>query len=114
MRTIIAGSRKGVLPEHLFEALELVDWEISVVLCGEADGADTIGKVYAEIADIPLDSYPADWVSEPRKAGYIRNELMGRNADALILLWDGESRGSANMLRIAERRGLKKVVLFTK
>lgn len=32
---------------------------------------------------------------------------MADYADALIAIWDGESRGTANMIEEAEKRGLK-------
>lgn len=112
MRTIIAGSRDGVLPEHLFEALDLVDWEITTVLCGEARGADTLGKCWAELAEIPVESYYPDWTAEPKRGGIIRNEEMGRNASALIALWSNGSKGTAHMISYAEKLGLKIVVLY--
>ena len=32
---------------------------------------------------------------------------MADNADALIAIWDGESRGTKHMIDIARRKGLK-------
>jgi len=41
--------------------------------------------------------FPADWDTHGRAAGPIRNKQMAEYGDALLLIWDGESRGSANM-----------------
>jgi hypothetical protein len=32
---------------------------------------------------------------------------MAENADALVAIWDGKSRGTANMIQEAEKRGLR-------
>ena len=32
---------------------------------------------------------------------------MAENADALIAIWDGQSRGTKNMIHMAEKAGLK-------
>ncbi len=51
--------------------------------------------------------YPAAWDTYGLKAGYIRNEEMADNADALIAIWDGKSRGTKHMIDIATRKGLR-------
>lgn len=51
--------------------------------------------------------FPAHWRRWGAAAGPIRNRLMAERADALIAVWDGESRGTASMVCLAERRGLR-------
>jgi hypothetical protein len=51
--------------------------------------------------------FSADWDKLGKRAGVLRNEDMAKKADALVLIWDGESRGSANMLETARRYHLK-------
>lgn len=41
--------------------------------------------------------FPADWKAHGKAAGPIRNKQMAEYADALLLIWDGESKGSASM-----------------
>ena len=53
-----------------------------------------------------MKAFPADWQKHGRKAGPLRNMEMAINADALVLVWDGKSAGSASMKREAERAGL--------
>ena len=65
--------------------------------------ADTLGKRYAEEHDIPVMSFPADWNKYKKAAGYIRNQEMAQHADALVAFWDGQSRGTKNMIEIAEK-----------
>ena len=39
----------------------------------------------------------ADWRTHGKSAGQIRNAAMGAYANAAVILWDGESKGAANM-----------------
>ena len=70
--------------------------KITEVVCGEARGVDKSGRLFAEDHGINVKSFPADW-NLGKGAGHIRNKQMADYADALLLIWDGESRGSANM-----------------
>jgi hypothetical protein len=51
--------------------------------------------------------FPADWKTHGKAAGPIRNRQMAKNAEALIALWDGNSRGTKNMIETATKLGLK-------
>lgn len=108
-RVIIAGGRDfndyGFLREkcdYLFK-----NKKPTLILCGEARGADTLGKWYAAEREIPYVSYPADWDAHGKRAGYIRNVEMAKNADALVAFWDGQSRGTGHMIEIAGEYGLQ-------
>lgn len=78
----------------------------TAIVCGEARGADTLGKRYASENGILVISVPADWERHGKKAGYLRNQEMARYADALIVFWDGRSKGTRNMLEIAVEKGI--------
>lgn len=84
-----------------------VPWEITVVLSGGARGIDKMGEDWAVQHGLPIDIYPALWNKHGKAAGPIRNARMAENADALVAFWDGESRGTRNMIEEAKRRGLK-------
>ena len=97
-KVIVAGTRT-------FDDYELMkrklDYYFQVctptIICGEARGADTLGKRYAEERGYKALSYPADW-SKGKSAGYARNERMAKEADALIAFWDGKSAGTKHMI----------------
>ena len=72
--------------------------KVSAVLCGECRGADLLGKRFAEENGIPVESFPAEWKRYGRAAGAKRNKQMAENADTLIAFWDGESKGTKNMI----------------
>lgn len=78
-----------------------------VVLCGEARGADRMGKMFAQGPfKWPVESYPANWDKHGKAAGSLRNIQMAENATHLIAFWDGKSRGTKHMIDEAKKRGL--------
>lgn len=111
MRVIIAGSRSIDDYELLLDAIEASGFKITQILSGRARGVDKMGESYARRNKIPLKYFPADWDKYGKSAGIRRNVLMGENADALIALWDGKSKGTAHMIDYAKRKGLQVFVL---
>lgn len=75
-------------------------------------GADGHGERWAKEKGYPVTPFPADW-NKGKIAGPIRNEQMAKYADALVCFWDGKSRGTYNMIKVATKEGLKvKVVRY--
>jgi len=126
MKTIIAGSRSITDYKQIVAIINSVDstyWDITEVVCGMARGVDLAGKKWAEENNIPVTMMPAPWndLTAPgaiiktnirgekynARAGHIRNEAMAQWADALLLIWDGISPGSKNMLDLAKKYDLK-------
>jgi SLOG family YspA-like protein len=101
MRTIIAGGRDIWDYAALESAIFQIDWPITRVVCGMARGMDSVGWAWAHINGIPIDEYWADWDGKGKAAGILRNIEMAHHADALIVVWDGQSKGSGHMLRVA-------------
>lgn len=107
MRTIIAGSRGIISPAALHFAVEECPWDITEVVSGGARGVDRMGEEWAESRGLPVKRFPAQWDKHGRAAGPIRNAEMARYAEALLALWDGQSRGTKNMIENAQKMGLK-------
>ncbi len=109
MRTIIAGSRECTDYNILLEVIAVVStsWDISAVLSGTARGPDRLGERWAGENNIPLEQFPADWDLHGNSAGYIRNSVMAKNAEALIALWDGSSKGTGHIIDLARKSGLE-------
>lgn len=107
MKTIIAGSREGLTLQDVITAAETCGWKITQVLSGTARGADKMGEVWADMKGVPIARYPADWNLFGDRAGHLRNVRMADDADALVAVWDGESPGTKDMIKIATQRGLK-------
>jgi hypothetical protein len=106
MKTIIAGTRTIDDYDMVRKYIAKSGFDISIVLCGEAKGVDSMGKLWAKENQIPVWSFPADWAHFGKFAGIERNNRMADAGDALILIWDGESKGSKNMRYNAIQCGL--------
>jgi hypothetical protein len=112
MKTIIAGSRGFQDYTAMLDYMATLPFRPTLILSGTAEGADTLGELYASQHNIPCEAHPADWIDHGKKAGQIRNKKMGDIADVLVAFWDGESRGTAHMISYMQK--LKKPVLIYK
>lgn len=77
-----------------------------IVVSGTARGADSLGERYAHERAYTIERHPANWDTDGKAAGPIRNAQMADVADALIAFWDGRSRGTRNMIDVATSKGL--------
>lgn len=124
MRVIVAGGRDfndyQLMCARLDHFFQNVDKNKLVIVNGDgpglwdkenkcyiAEGADQLAKRYARENNIKIDSYPPDWNKYGKAAGPIRNKQMAENADALVAFWDGKSRGTGGMIKLAEEHSLK-------
>jgi hypothetical protein len=113
MKTVIvAGSRSFndyTLMEDKLNRI-LSNWESQgeqiTILQGGAQGADTLAQQYATVEGFGSITMRAEWSKYGRSAGMRRNEEMAALADAVIAFWDGESRGTAHMIKEAQSRKL--------
>lgn len=109
MKVIIAGTRTFTDYEKLSAFCDKVlsnQKEVEVV-SGCSKGADLLGERYAKERGFSIKRFPADWNLYGKRAGPLRNSAMATYADALIAFWDGQSRGTQNMINLANAGGLK-------
>lgn len=99
MKVIVAGSRSFTqIPDEEIDTMILRSgFMITEVVCGCAKGIDMAGEYWAGLNSIPVKHFHPDWNLYGNAAGPIRNAKMAAYSDALILIWDGSSRGSQNM-----------------
>lgn len=114
MKVIVAGGRDFTNYALVEEAIKISGFEISQIVSGKAKGVDTLGEVWALANNIPVEAFPADWSQHGRAAGPIRNKQMAEYADALIAIWDGESKGTANMIQQARNKRLNVFIYLVK
>lgn len=107
MRTIIAGSRTIKDYDVVKEAIEKSGFDITTLISGTADGVDRLAERWAIENSIDVEQHPADWDKWGRSAGTIRNQEMAECAEACILVWDRNSKGTKNMLINAINNRLK-------
>lgn len=107
-KVIIAGGRDFDDYDLLLKSLKHFNFE---VVSGMAKGADALGVKLAKDFGLKLHCFPAKW-SMGRQAGYLRNAQMAKFADALIAFWDGSSKGTGHMIKLAQDHGLKVKVVY--
>ena len=101
----IVGSRSITSKNDVYQAINAAPFRISKILSGGASGVDTYAEMYAIENGIPIKIFKPDW-SLGKKAGPIRNALMLKEAEAVIAIWDGTSKGTESSIKIAKKRHL--------
>ena len=107
MRVIVAGSRSINDIELVTKAIEASGFEVTEIVSGGAHGVDWFGEQYAKAHHTALKRFLAEWHTHGWQAGFIRNKAMAWYADALVAVWDGQSRGTKHMIASAKEHGLK-------
>ncbi len=108
MKLIIAGSRDICKYRAFYEfgkwatTNEEIVEQVSELVTGVCPtGPDQVPFLFKDMGlieyAVDIKEFPADWGTHVRAAGPIRNQQMAEYADALVLIWDGNSRGSQNM-----------------
>lgn len=100
MKVIIAGSRSFDDYQRLARVMDAArePYEITEIISGGAGGADRLGERWAASRGIPIRLCLAQWKAFGKAAGFLRNQEMADLGDLLVLFWDGQSRGSRDML----------------
>jgi peptidoglycan/xylan/chitin deacetylase (PgdA/CDA1 family) len=87
----------------------------SVVIEGEAKGADSLARESAKELGIEVFPFPADWSTYGRAAGPIRNKLMldEGHPELVVAFHDNlpASKGTRDMVSRARIRGIKTVLV---
>lgn len=104
-RVIIAGSRSIDSYELVWQVCRASGFQIWEIVSGGARGVDRLGERYGKDYGMPVKQFLPDWDKHGKRAGFLRNEEMANYADGLIAIWDGESRGTAHMIKTMEALG---------
>ena len=106
MKIIIAGSRTladySLIHSRMNYLLRDVDTATITIISGTARGVDQLGERFANEQACKLIRMPADWDTHGKSAGYKRNEEMAKIATHAVIFWDGESRGTKHMIKLAK------------
>jgi hypothetical protein len=118
-RIIVCGSRDWDDVETLELELARVfpNWEdkpddyLAFVMVHGAcpTGADALANRWAEQTNphLIIERHPADWKTHGKSAGPKRNEHMASlGAKCCLAFWDGESRGTADMIKRCINHGI--------
>ena len=107
MKLLIAGSRNI----RNFDLSSYVPEDTELIISGGAKGIDMIAEEYADKHRISKLILRPNYRLYGKGAPLKRNEAMVDIADAVLLVWDGKSRGSDYTRRYAEKQ-CKKIILI--
>ena len=104
MRIVISGCRGASAVDFIERTLCGYLGSGDLVVTGGCSGVDAIAHNFARRLFCKTEVVPADWDKHGRAAGPIRNAEMIKDADMLIVFWDGDSRGTKNAIDEARKR----------
>lgn len=109
MKLAIVGSRTFNDYEKAVTFIDYIidenSFEVSLIVSGDARGADSIAERYAASHGIETLIFNAEWHKYGKYAGYRRNKDIIDNCDACIAFWDGISKGTKNDIDLCEEKG---------
>lgn len=107
MKIIICGGRNYNDKGHVFSTLDTLHEKspITLVIDGQARGADTLGYLWAIAHHIPTKRFPANWDQYGRSAGPIRNIEMAQHGADLCVAFPGGS-GTQHMIKTAKAHNI--------
>lgn len=105
MKLGVVGSRKGISPEKVSLILDnfKARMKIDLIVSGGAHGVDTFAARWAKKNGIEVQFFSPDWKTFGKSAGAIRNQKIVDASDELAIFWDGESKGTAITIKMAEK-----------
>jgi hypothetical protein len=107
MRVLICGGRDFRDGAMLSDALVPYRGKAKVVIHGDATGADRLADKWGKIWGALVLPFPADWTTHGRAAGPIRNQQMIDEGKPDIVIAFPGGRGTADMVRRAEKAGIE-------
>lgn len=101
MKLLIAGSRSITS----FDLSPYIPADADLIITGGAKGVDTLAEAWAAERGIPTLTVKPRYEKYGRAAPILRDEEMVDMADAVLVIWDGVSRGSRHTADYARKRG---------
>ena len=110
MTVIVCGGRNYHDRDTVFHSLSIHHsyyTQITLLVHGDATGADSLAQEWADMEGVQTAKHPADWKKHGRSAGMIRNKEMldCHNPDMVIAFPGGP--GTEGMKKLAARRGIR-------
>lgn len=107
-RILVCGGRDFEDRAFLFHVLSAAHAlePFSVLIHGDARGADRMAGRWAKLNNIRVLEFPAQWVKHGKAAGPIRNsEMLALSQPELVIAFPGGD-GTADMIKKAQRAGV--------
>ncbi len=113
-KVIITGSRNFQDYNLLKKECDLFLHDISdniAVISGGRGGADKLGERYAREKGYWI-RIITDYSDKFGDVEYTVNERRAKEGHSLIAFWDGQSRGTRNMIDVAKQNGIEKIKII--
>ena len=75
------------------------------VVSGGAVGVDALAAAWARANGVPLTELRPDYAAHGGAAPHVRNAEVVKRAGRVLVVWDGQSKGTLSALRAARRLG---------
>lgn len=111
MKVLVCGGRDYTDLDRVYAVLDKLHDEagVDVVVHGDASGADSLAKRWAEETGVSQRGYPADWEAQGSFAGPARNQrMLDEEQPDLVIAFPG-NKGTRDMIRRARRAGVEVV-----
>ena len=106
MKLLIVGSRSITD----FDLSPYISEDVDMIVSGGADGIDSLAEEYADTHRISKYIMRPRYDLYGRTAPLKRNEQMVDVADAVLIVWDGRSKGTQYTLKYAKKKN-KRITL---
>lgn len=113
MKVAVVGSR-GLADSCYAHLCAHIPVGCSEIISGGAAGADTLAARYAGEAGLKLTVIRPDYQTFDRTAPLVRNAEIVRTSDYVLILWDGRSRGTLNVIMTCMKTGKPYKLLLIK
>lgn len=101
MTLLIAGSRSI----NDFDLTPYISDDVTEIISGGADGIDTLAEKYADEHKLSKHILRPEYSKYGKAAPILRNHVMVDLADAVLVIWDGKSRGTRSTVNYAKEKG---------
>ena len=99
MKLLIVGSRSI----KNFDISPYISSDVDTIISGGADGIDSLAERYADVHRLSKYIVRPRYDLYGRAAPLRRNEQMVDMADAVLVIWDGKSRGTQHTVAYAQK-----------
>ena len=99
MKLLIAGSRSI----RSFDFSPYISSEVDIIISGGAEGIDSLAEEYADLHRISKYIIRPRYDLYGRAAPLKRNEQMVDMADAVLVIWDGRSKGTEYTVKYTKK-----------
>ena len=100
MKLLIVGSRSITD----FDLSPYISKDVDTIISGGANGIDTLAEEYADVNRLSKYILRPQYNLYGRAAPLRRNEQMVDLADAVLVIWDGRSKGTQHTLKYTQKK----------